>query len=545
MRRNHKIGDMHFRESILLAVVMISAANADDSLDGEALTREGAVIGEIVLDKSDVFDLSNPKENNALYRLANRWHIISKDKLIQQQLLFKSGDAYSQRLMDESGRILRKNRYLFDAAIKPLRVKDGVVDISVATRDVWSLGPDFSYSRSGGENRSGIGIEESNLLGRGQTLRVKYEDNVDRSSTSVAFFDRNFANSWVTTSLRVADTSDGRSNWLSVIRPFYALDTRWTAGSSVLDDERRTSLYQLGDEVAEYQHERGFFTAFGGWSKGLQGGFARRWTVGMVHDDNQFSEVPSPSFTPALPEDRKLVYPFARFSLVQDSFETSENRDQIGRTEDILMGTTFSAMLGWSDDSLGADRDALIYSTTFSRGLGSLAGRSLLLGATASGRVESGKLKNSLISLSARYYLTQSDKRLFFATLHASIGDELDLDNPVQLGGDNGIRGYPQRYQNGESKAVLTIEQRYFTDWYPFRLARVGMAVFADAGRVWGENPLGGEPMGWLTDVGFGFRLAPTRSSARKMIHIDIAFPLDGDDTIDSVQILLESKRSF
>ena len=94
-------------------------------------------------------------------------------------------------------------------------------------------------------------------------------------------------------------------------------------------------------------------------------------------------------------------------------------------------------------------------------------------------------------------------------------------------------------------KAVFTIEQRFFTDWYPFRLARVGMAVFADAGRVWGENPLGGEPLGWLTDVGFGFRLAPTRSSARKMIHIDIAFPLDGDDTIDNVQILVQSKRSF
>jgi len=536
---------MHFRESILLALVMMSVANADDSPDDQPLSIEGAIIGEIVLDKSDVFDLSNPKENKSIFRLANRWHIITKDKVIRRQLLFKSGDAYSQRLVDESGRILRKNRYLYDASIKPLRVKDGIVDVSVATRDVWSLGPDFSYSRSGGENRSGIGIEDTNLLGRGQTLRVKYEDNVDRSSTSVAFFDRNFGDSWVSTSLSIADNSDGRSNWLSVIRPFYALDSRWTAGGSGLDDERRTTLYELGDEAAEYQHERGYFTAFGGWSKGLQGGFARRWTVGMVHDDNQFSEVSNPSLPLALPEDRKLVYPFARFSLVQDSFEISENRDQIGRTEDILMGTTLSAMLGWSDESFGADRDALIYSTTFSRGLGSLAGRSLILGATASGRVESGEFKNSLIGLSARYYLTQSDKRLFFATLHATVGDELDLDNPVQLGGDNGIRGYPQRYQNGESKAVLTVEQRFFTDWYPFRLARVGMAVFADAGRVWGQNPIGGEPLGWLTDVGFGLRLAPTRSSARKMIHIDIAFPLDGDDSIDSVQILVESKRSF
>ena len=536
---------MYLGIAIVMALGTAATAKVDALPDSQTLEGNGTIIGQIVLDKSDVFDLSNPEENNALYRLANRWHIITKDKVIQQQLLFKSGDAFSARLLDESGRILRKNLYLYDATIKPLRAKNGVVDISVATRDVWSLGPDFSFSRSGGENRTGLGLEESNLLGRGQTLRVGYEKDVDRSSNSLEFFDRNFANSWVSTSLRIADNSDGKSNWLSVIRPFYALDARWSAGASVLDDDRRTALYQLGDEAAEFQHDRNFFSAFRGWSKGLVGSAARRWTVGLVHDDNQFSPATSPSLPAALPEDRKLVYAFARFELVQDAFETSKNQDQIGRTEDFLMGSHLSAMLGWSDKSLGADRDALIYSTTFSRGFGSLAGRSLLLDASASGRVESGELQNSEVGLSARFYVKQSEKRLFFATLSATVGHALDLDNPVHLGGDSGIRGYPRRYQNGDSKMVLTIEQRYFTDWYPFRLARVGGAIFADAGRMWGQNPLGGEPLGWLTDIGIGLRLAPTRSSARKMIHVDIAFPLDGDDSIDSVQILFESKRSF
>jgi hypothetical protein len=536
---------MHLEIAIVLALATVAVAHADEKPDSQALEREGAVIGRIVLDASNVFDLSIPKENNSLYRLANRWHIVTKDYVIQQQLLFKSGDVYSERLLDESARILRKNVFFFDAAIKPLRVKDGVVDISVATHDVWSLGPDLSFSRSGGENRIGFGLEENNLLGRGQTLRVQHEKDVDRTSNSFEFFDRNFANSWVSTSLRIANNSDGMSNWLSIIRPFYALDARWSAGGSVLLDDRRSALYQLGEEAAEFQHERNFFTSFGGWSKGLDGGSVRRWTAGVVQDDNRFSAVPSPSLPPALPEDRDLVYVFARFELVQDEFETAKNRDQIGRTEDFQMGTRLSTMLGWSDMAFGADRDALMYSATYSLGLGSLAERSLLLAASASGRVESGEVRNSLIDLSARYYLNQSEKRLFFATLRGTFGSALDLDNPVHLGGNNGIRGYPQRYQNGESKTVLTIEQRYFTDWYPFRLARVGGAIFVDAGRVWGENPLGGEPLGWLTDVGIGLRLAPSRNSSRKMVHIDIAFPLDGDDSIDSVQFLLQAKRGF
>ena len=47
-----------------------------------------------------------------------------------------------------------------------------------------------------------------------------------------------------------------------------------------------------------------------------------------------------------------------------------------------------------------------------------------------------------------------------------------------------------------------------------------------------------------LRDVGLGLRLAPTRASS-KIVHIDLAFPLDGDSGIDSVQILVEAKKSF
>ena len=138
-----------------------------------------------------------------------------------------------------------------------------------------------------------------------------------------------------------------------------------------------------------------------------------------------------------------------------------------------------------------------------------------------------------------------TEKRLFFMTLDASWGNALDLDNLEDLGGDSGLRGYPLRYQTGDSRVILTAEQRYFTDWYPFRLFRVGGAMFADIGRTWGDNPVGGPPLGWLKNIGVGIRLGPTRSSGRDMIHIDVAFPLDGDPSIDSVQLLVESKRSF
>lgn len=529
----------------VLVTLLAAAALADELPTSVELARQSATIGAIRLEQSNVFDLSVPGENNWLYRLANRLHIVTKDKVIDKQLLFRTGDEYSPRLIDESERILRRRSYLYDADIRPVSYENGVVDLAVYTRDVWTLSPELSASRSGGENRTKFGLEDSNLLGRGQFLSVARIDDVDRTEKIFAFADPHLGNSWVSASLTLADNSDGKLNRLSAQRPFYALDTRWSAGVTLYENERREALYLSGDEAAEYRHERDYVSAFGGWSSGLQNGWVNRFTAGFVYDNNRYSDVPDPSLPQALPADRKLVYPFIGIEVLEDNFETAANRDQIGQTEDFYFGSRLFATLGWASESFGADRDAIVVAAQASRGFGSLKKNALLLSAGLEGRIESGNAKNMLLTASARYYKVQSAKHLFFMTLGIAAGQDLDLDNPVQIGGNSGLRGYPLRYQSGDSKMLFTIEQRYFTDWYPFRLVRIGAAVFADAGRTWGNNPVGPERSGWLKDVGVGLRFAPTRSGSGKMIHLDIALPLDGDDSIDSVQISLESKRSF
>jgi hypothetical protein len=91
----------------------------------------------------------------------------------------------------------------------------------------------------------------------------------------------------------------------------------------------------------------------------------------------------------------------------------------------------------------------------------------------------------------------------------------------------------------------LTVEQRYFTNWYPFRLFRVGGAAFFDIGRTWGESPVSTPSQGLLKDVGIGLRFGNSRSGLGNIIHVDLAFPLDGDSSIEDVQILLETKERF
>jgi outer membrane protein assembly factor BamA len=533
--------------SALSALLWCGASVADepDLLDPQRLEDDNVIIGKIVLEKEDVFDLSDPKENNWLYRWANKLHIVTKDRVIEQQLLIETGEPFSKRLAEETARILRRNTYFYDAWVTPLRREDGTVDLEVRTQDVWTLKPGFSFSRSGGENRTLIKLEELNLLGQGQQVLVARSENEDRESNLFTFRDKNLGRSWTQLRLQYADNSDGRWNEASVIRPFYSLDARWTAGIRGTDFDIERQLYQLGEKAAEYRHERKFYSTFGGWSAGLKDGWVSRYTAGVAYDENLFSAVPEPTLVPAIPDNRELVYPFFGIEILQDHFETVQNRDQIHRTEDFLTGWRLGATLGWSDESFGADRDAALYWLSASQTFGEITKSAVILSASANGRIERGDSVNALLNVSTRYYRQQSDQRMFFATLSGTWGDNLDLDNPVELGGDSGLRGYPLRYQSGDSKILLTVEQRYFWNWYPFRLVRVGGAIFADTGRTWGDNPIGGESLGWLSDVGFGLRLAPTRTGTRSIIHVDLAFPLDGDDSIDSVQFLIESKRSF
>jgi outer membrane protein assembly factor BamA len=509
------------------------------------LESPGTVIGDIYIDAQNIFDLNDPKENNGLYRAANKVHIRTRDSVIRDQLLFRPGDPYSARLLAESERILRSARYLYDASVRPVAFHDGKVDVAVTTHDVWTLNPGISFGRHGGANTFGVELEELNILGTGTCLSLSQKSGIDRDSTLLEYKDPHVAGTWTSLDASYANNSDGSLRSLQLERPFYALDTRWAAGATAVDDQRVDSLYDLGKIVDEFQTHRKFASAYWGWSDGLDGGWTRRWRVGATLDERDFEVTPNAISTTVLPEDRRLVYPWISFDLIQDKFSTFTNRDQIGRTEDFFLGTRFQLSIGWSDLAFGADRNALVFKTSLGHGIESSEDSTLLLLSTFSGRVEEGELRNAVLNAAARYYVTQSPRRLFFTTLEASAGRNLDVDEQLLLGGDNGLRGYPLRYQGGTHRALLTVEERYFTDWYPFRLFRIGAAAFFDIGRTWGDTPVNTPSLGLLKDVGIGLRIGNTRSGLGNMIHVDLAFPLDGDPSIEKVQLLIETKERF
>ncbi|HEV7912698.1 MAG TPA: hypothetical protein VGP22_02940, partial [Albitalea sp.] len=267
------------------------------------LEAAGARIGEIRIVTQDIFDTSDPKEDKWLFRLANALHIQTRPHVIERALLFKTGEPLSVRVLDETERLLRTNRYLYDVQFRPLAWHDGVVDIEVMTRDTWTLDPGVSAGRSGGANSGGVHLREYNLLGTGMSVGFARSKNVDRISSEFQFANDRAFGTRVSLGYTHASNSDGRRDAVSVVRPFYALDARWAAGLSASRDDRIDPIYNAGNIVSQYRHRQNQAEVFGGWSPGLVDGWVRRYSAGVALRDDAFQTEPGLTAPAQLPPD--------------------------------------------------------------------------------------------------------------------------------------------------------------------------------------------------------------------------------------------------
>ncbi|HZF30803.1 MAG TPA: BamA/TamA family outer membrane protein [Gammaproteobacteria bacterium] len=526
-----------------------SAAEAVAAMPTRAeLESRGTTIRAITVIVDNVFDPSNPKENKRLYRWANKIHIPTHDNVVQNLLLFDVGDRFEGRLLDETARTLRERPYLSAAVVEPRNYDPltNSVEIEVRVRDSWTFAPEIKFSRTGGANKWGVGFADNNVFGTGKDITVKYTHDIDRDETQLGYIDSNVMGSHVGLSAWHVNASDGYRHALGVGRPFYSLDTRWSSEGSIVDLEQVDSMYDRGEVVDEFQHDVRELHFGAGVSNGVVNRRTRRWLYGVTSIEDTFRPTfdhPQPTL---LPENRKLVFPWIGVQWVEDDYREMSELNDMGRTEDISLGLNLSMSIGFAKKGFGSDRDATVFRADTALGWepgGS--GRLLMLTAGGATRDENDGLHNSTAYVGARYYRRNLEKHLFSVTLQGLAGSNLDAEKQVLLGGDNGLRGYPLRYQAGTGRASLSVEERFYTDWYPWRLFRVGWAAFFDTGRVWGTDPRAQPSLGTLNDLGIGLRLTSPRGAGRSVLHIDLAFPLNGDPTIDNVQLVVESKGSF
>jgi len=522
----------------------IEGASPETLPTAQQMEAAGAHIGTIAIHAGDVFDLAQPGENKALFRWANRLHRDTRARVVRRQLVFAEGDLFSASALAESERALRAQRFLYDAKVRAVAYHDGVVDIDVWTRDNWSLKPGLSFSRSGGANRFHFELQDSNFLGLGKNLAIEHQTDVDRSSNLLSYSDPNLFGSRYRAELVYADNSDGTERRFALERPFFSLATRYAGGITLTDDRLVTSRYTLGHVRDRFEEANRLAEVWLGLSRGLVRGATQRLRLGFTYDERAFAAVAGEPPT-ALPPDRLLIYPWLGWNWIQDRFVVEHDLDRIDRPEDLSVGWQGSAKLGFAAATFGSDRDAVVYDGSIARGFKPSARQILLAVAALDGRLESGNQGPAILSLGLRYLFRDFTQQALYASATVDLAHALDPERQLLLGGDNGLRGYPLRYEAGDRRVLFALEQRWYGEREYFHLFRLGAALFGDLGRAWfgGESAPG--KVGWLRDVGAGLRFAPSRTSHANVIRLDVAFPLDGNPSIDRIQYLVSTSERF
>lgn len=512
----------------------------------DTLEQSKATIGNIIITRRNVFDTSKPEEDIFVFRLANAFHATTRESVIQEQLLFKPGDVYSYRLLTESERFLRGNGYLVDAEIKPVRYdeENNVVDIEVITHDAWTFTGSINFGREGGSNSFAAEIAESNLFGFGKALGLQFSSNVDRSETTISYKDPLLLGTRNRLGLVYSDKSDGSQKFISLDRPFFSLDTRWAMGIAGGTNSETDSLYEFGEIYNQFGHYSEIADAYVGFSQGYINKMVYRWRFGFQKELDDFSPLPDFPGDP-IPDDRDFRFPYVQFSMYEDKVIKTQRIRLIQRIEDINLGNEASIKVGWSDEVFGATNQGIVFEGYANMAFKPAFNQLLLFSPQISGYISETKAENTKLEFFSRYYLPNIRNQVFYMALSAEYVINQFLDDQVLLGGDSGLRGYPLRYQQGDRKFLFTIEQRFYTSWNLFELANVGGLIFFDIGRAWFPGVVKNADTGILRDWGIGMRLASTRSSGAVVLHIDLAFPLDGNDTIDGTQVLISTQESF
>ncbi len=521
------------------------------SIEHDALAKSippGTTIRNITITRYSVFDLEDPEEDKLLYRWANDFHPKTREWVIRDHLLIEEGEGYDLSRLKESERILRELKFIYDASVRATHWCGEYVDIEVITRDIWTFTPTLSFSRSGGQNESMFGLRDTNFLGTGKQIAIRYESDEERSGTNFIYADPSVAGSRWRTRLSWTENDDGFDRSIYMVRPFYSLYESWSAGSALEDVKLEEKVWFRGDEVAEFDRDTQQVRLFGGIADKLRpASKVGRWLFGYTYEDNTFdfsdSEIPPLE----LPEDRTYSYPFIGYESIQDEYVELHNMNYLARTEDVYVGERYRWAAGWSGESLGATRDQLVLQASYDNTLQVDARRLWRLISWLDGywNVADGDFENLWLSVESRYYRRQADKWTLFSRLKLDYTDGLTLDNQLTLGGDTGLRGYDRNYQTGDRSFVFNLEERYYSDWHPFRVVRVGFAAFLDVGRAWFENRDNGSNGDVLANVGFGLRLNSSRAEKSSVLHLDLAFPFMKDDDVDSVQFLVTLKDRF
>ena len=512
-------------------IVALCALSGPHALAGDE--PRSYTVGRIVIDQRQVFDESDstflqsvgefirPVGDFAqtVRRIANDVHVLTREEVIRRELLFKEGDPYDQRLVDESARHLRRLGFIGDISVTADTLCDNTIDVLVKAHDRWTITPSTSVEAGGGVSGFGIGVREENLLGMGQKAEVGYNRLSDRANPNggeIGFTEPRLFGSWWSTSAQYRIADELKQASLDIQRPFYADAAEWAAGGNASIGLVRIRQYQNGDVVRDdYLHEENEFA----------------WLASSSDSDAKL-QLAAGYYRMRASSDSMQLRPFdnvdlliASVSILQREYYKGSYIENFGRVEDVPVGYQVGLALGRNlhFSSLGS---VDYFVRAFGQG-------SLGFGGGLSGNYKSsitsyfiGNTPNEMtISATALHFWRLLPNQTLLGRVTTTIGSHWAPSSQVTLGSFSGLRGYRSNEFAGQRLLLVNLEHRMFSLmslWF-FKL---GAALFFDSGVVWNQGEgLGGQR--FHSAAGVGLQVESGKSLGNGIFRIDVAYNMD------------------
>lgn len=479
-----------------------------------------------------------------IHRWANQLHINTTSSTINRKLSFAKGDTVTPEQLAEAQRLLRNQSFLREAKIRvssdELKKPQKVI---VETWDNWSLLPTLSFSRTGGESRSSIGIKEDNLLGLGVQSKIRYESNQDRNGFEVSF---DIPVNWVPygeLGTGFSENSDGRQKHLQFSKPFYTLRGRDSYFIELEQDERNDTLQLHGEDVGGFHHKHALIELDYGWLVSDKNDRIQRLSLGITRDRNSFqSWLKFPDTE--LPKKRDFLYPWIAWEYIEDRYVSKRNVRLINTSEDFNLGWQHYAKFGIELKDTVDNIPGYHISWISERGF--VDKDSLLLFQFSANTILNTCQKDYFnLNVEAQLFHSLGDKWGYHNHTGYTFSHNNFLDQPLTLGDNSGVRGYPNNYQQGDQQWRFSNEIRYYPNINLYQFAELGWAMFLDIGQGFDSDKIETGFAKPIASVGFGARLYSTHSSSGNVAHFDITFPFTQDEGVNQWEWRFQVKRQF
>ncbi|MXN92927.1 hypothetical protein GR160_17000 [Flavobacterium sp. Sd200] len=318
-------------------------------------TTQGKIVRNIVIETLDPFGLSVTdtarKPRNGIERFGNRVHLKTKQITIRNLLLFKKNRPLDSLLIQDSERLLRRQRYIRRVAITPRPAgnsKDSV-DVYIRVLDSWSLIPNGSASSSG----TSVNITERNFFGLGHEFENDFDKrfNTGRTSYLARYTVPNIMNTYInaTVNYQIWESYNNLKSF-GLERDFFSAYTKWAGGAYVESRYQRDSLPNLENENVLQDFKSNSQDFWGGYAfKIYEGESEENRTTRLVttgrYYARQYLESPSEEFDPRDYYASETLY-MGSVGLTSRKFVQDKFLFNYDIVEDIPIGKVYSGTIG-------------------------------------------------------------------------------------------------------------------------------------------------------------------------------------------------------